>query len=238
VTNPEPAAPPRSAIDRAFLSHDPDAGELILVRHGHQDNPVPGTKDITGWLDPPLSKTGLRQAEAVGRALAGRPITAVYASPLRRAATTGRAIAEHHGLEPVIDERLREIEMFRDLPEDNRSPADVWGLERLRQAQEDFVTTRSWSSYPGSESGAELAARVSEAVEAAVRAHPGQVIAVACHGGVINAYIGQILSIDEDMFFRPAHASIHRVAFLGDRRVVVALNDMAHLDPPEEILTW
>ena len=52
-------------------------------------------------------------------ALASRPnaIDAVYASPLTRALETARAIAGHHGLEVQTLAELREIELFRDLPE-------------------------------------------------------------------------------------------------------------------------
>ena len=54
-------------------------------------------------------------------------------------------------------------------------------------------------------------------------------IAIVCHGGVINAYIGHILGIEQDMFFRPAHASISRVLAGDGRRVVSTLNEMHHL---------
>jgi broad specificity phosphatase PhoE len=54
-------------------------------------------------------------------------------------------------------------------------------------------------------------------------------VAIVCHGGVINAYIGHILGIREDMFFRPAHASISRVLAGDGRRVLHTLNEMHHL---------
>jgi broad specificity phosphatase PhoE len=227
-----------SAMDRAFLTGMPEAGELILVRHGQQQYPEPGTKDFSQWIDPPLSKAGLRQAEAVGRHLSLRPVTAVYSSRLQRANATGQAIAEHHGLDVTVDDRLREIEMFRDLPDGHTSPLEAFGAEQLAEAQEAFVATRRWSAYPGSESAAELRERVIAAVEAAIAAHPGGVVVVACHGGVINAYLASLRGVEEDMFFRPAHASVHRVAFAGDRRVIGALNEIVHLEPADELLTW
>jgi len=62
---------------------------------------------------------------------------------------------------------------------------------------------------------------------------------VACHGGVINAYLTHVLGLtDQDMFFRPAHASVHRVTFLGERRVIDAVNETAHLVPADELLTF
>ena len=228
-----------SAMDRAFLTGDPDGGEVILVRHGQQQFPEPGsTKDFSAWIDPPLSKVGLRQAEAVGRHLSLRPVTAVYSSRLARANVTGQAIAEHHGLDVVVDDRLREIEMFRDMPDGTRNPMEAFGPEQMARAQEEFVATRRWSAYPGTETAAELRGRVVAAVESVIATHPGEVVVVACHGGVINAYLADMLGLEEDMFFRPAHASVHRVAFLGARRVVGALNEISHLEPADELLTW
>ena len=129
--------------------------------------------------------------------------------------------------------------MFRDLPPGTRSPIDAFGRQAMKPAQEAFVATRRWEAYPASETGAELKARVVPAVEAVLAAHPGQVVVVACHGGVINAYLVHVLGIDaQDMFFRPAHASVHRVAWAGDRRVIGALNDITHLNPAEDLLSW
>ena len=69
---------------------------------------------------------------------------------------------------------------------------------------------------------------------------PGSTIVVACHGGVINSYVGSVLGItSEDMWFRPNHASVHRVVAHGDRRVVRSLNEVHHLrsvDP--ELVSW
>jgi len=237
---PAASAPARalSSMDHAFLTGVPEAGELVLVRHGQQDYPSAGTRSFSAWVDPRLSATGERQAEAVGRALAGRPVAAVYSSHLQRAHATGRAIARHHRVEVVVDTELREIEMFRDLDE-GQSPVEALGADRLREAQERFVATRRWDAYPATETGAELKDRVVRAVEAAVAAHPGGTVVVACHGGVINAYLVHVLGLQhEDMFFRPAHASVHRVAFAGGRRVVGVLNEVHHLQPAEELLTW
>ena len=78
---PPPAARTFSSMDQAFLTGQPGTGELILVRHGQQQYPEAGMRKFADWVDPPLSELGRRQAEAVGRALAGRPVAAVYSRP-------------------------------------------------------------------------------------------------------------------------------------------------------------
>jgi broad specificity phosphatase PhoE len=127
----------------------------------------------------------------------------------------------------VFDE-LREIEMFRDLPA-GKSVRDVVSEPVLRGMRERFVQERRWDVYPFTEPSAEFRHRVVTVIEGIVAMHQGGTVVVACHGGVINAYIGHVLGIGEDMFFRPAHASVSRVLTAASRRVVQSLNEVHHL---------
>jgi broad specificity phosphatase PhoE len=229
-----------SPLDIAFLTDVEQLTSVILVRHGEQAVPDQGqgaTRDQ--WVDPPLSERGVRQAEAVGGGLASEAIDVVYASPLERASETGRAIADHHGLDVQIVAELREIELFRDLPE-GKSLLEAVDPLLLRGVRERFVRERRWDVYPYGETGDELRHRVVMAVEGIIATNPGSTVVVACHGGVINSYVGSVLGItDEDMWFRPNHASVHRVVAHRDRRVVRSLNEVHHLravDP--ELVSW
>ncbi len=227
---PEPdLAPPirqPGAFDLAFLTGVPGVGRLYLVRHGQQEIDFAGP--VGAMVDPPLSECGQRQAEAAGRALAGRPITAVYCSPLLRARDTAAAIARHHGLEPVAVADLREVEVWREMPQET-SVADFLGVHYLAALRERMVQEKSWDVYPYSEPSAVFRRRSVNAVEAILAAHPGQDIAIVCHGGVINAYTGHLIATPYDMFFRPAHASISVVAAGQGRRAIRTLNDVHHL---------
>jgi 2,3-bisphosphoglycerate-dependent phosphoglycerate mutase len=226
----------RSAMDRAFLTNDEEAGELILVRHGQQL--YPSTSAPFAWVDdPPLSDTGRRQAQRVGQHLSDEQIEAVYTSGLQRAAQTGRAIAAYHDIETVVVPELREVAVFRDL-EHRRTPLEALGASALQAIQTNFVAGRRWDAYPLSESSDAFRERAREAVEAIITAHPAQTIVVACHGGVINAYLSELLKVPEDMFFRPAHASVHRLLHKGDRRVVLTLNEMHFLAESDGLLTF
>ena len=98
---------------------------------------------------------------------------------------------------------------------------------------------RRWDVYPFSETGDEFRHRILMAVEGILATHPGERVVVACHGGVINAVMGAIVGLREDMFFRPAHASVHRVGALGERRVIWSLNETHHLAAvAPELVTW
>jgi len=61
---------------------------IYLVRHGEHQNAE------HGLVDGPLSARGRRQAEAVADRLSGVPLSAVWHSPLERAAETARAVAD------------------------------------------------------------------------------------------------------------------------------------------------
>jgi len=219
--------PPRP-IDRAFLSNDPEAGQLIMVRHGQQQWPDPETSTVGDWIDPPLSELGRQQAAAVATYLAVESVTAVYSSNLKRAYDTGRAVAETHDVALQTIEQLEEINLYGGLPPDVR-PIDVLGEKVVSGARERFVLTRRWDSYPHSETSADFRRRVGFAMEAAIADHPGETVVVACHGGVINTYLADLLGLSVDMFYRPVHASVHRVLFKGTIRVIESLNEQTFL---------
>ncbi len=220
-------AEPPSIFDRVYLTGLPDVTRLVLVRHGQQAFPDLRSSTPRDWIDPPLSPLGRKQATAVGRHLSGDPVDAVYCSTLSRAHDTGAAIARHHDLEMTVVPELREIEIFRDIGE--RRPQEVLGDIILRGAQERFARDRQWDAYPLTERSHEFNDRVIAAVEGILACHPAQTVVVACHGGVINAYLAWVLGLSEDMFFRPAHASVQTVLVKDARRVILGLNDVSHL---------
>ncbi len=215
-------------LDRLFLNHIDGTGQLILVRHGQQQWPDPETSVSGDWVDPPLSELGRRQATAVGEYLAGIKIDAVYSSALARAHDTGKAIAGHHDLEPIVRPELREIQFYGDLPDDKRA-SDILGADVVKATGNRFVKERRWDVYPATESSLSFRRRVAIEIEAAIAGRAGQTVVIACHGGVINIYLAELLGLAVDMFFRPAHASVHRLTFSAERQVVTSLGEVSHL---------
>src|SRR5205814_720445 len=109
-TRPRPGpGPSRARAARALHRARPGrAGVTVfhLVRHGQVDNPhkvVYGRQ--RGWR---LSARGHKEAEAVARHLAGRPIARVYTSPLERALQTATVIAGACASEVELREDLGE----------------------------------------------------------------------------------------------------------------------------------
>lgn len=225
-------------MHETFLLAQSEASELCLVRHGQQQRPASAVFTPAEWVDAPLSELGRRQAEAVGRAFAADPVHVVVCSHLSRAHETARAIAAHHGLEPIVLPDLREVETYRDL-KDGARPEDALPEAYWRGVQARFPTERRWDLVPFGESSAELRHRVVSTIEGLLAMYPAAHLVVVCHGGVINAYLAHLLGITEDMFFLPAHASVTRVRRLGQRRVLHSLNDRDHLaEGDEDLLTY
>jgi len=81
-----------------------------MVRHGQARNNV--KRMLAGRMDGvPLTPEGVRQAEHAAKMLASAGVSAIYSSPIERAAETARMISEACGVPVVVDERLTEIDM-------------------------------------------------------------------------------------------------------------------------------
>jgi hypothetical protein len=49
---------------------------------------------------------------------------------------------------------------------------------------------------------------------------------------VINAYVGELLALRQEMFFLPENTSLNSIDVEGDNRSVRFLNDVLHLTDP------
>ncbi|HVE72736.1 MAG TPA: histidine phosphatase family protein [Thermoanaerobaculia bacterium] len=85
--------------------------ELILVRHGETEHNV--ARITQGWSDSDLSERGREQVLRLAQRLKEMKPTALYSSPLGRAMSTARAIADATGLEIVPLDDLREMNYGR-----------------------------------------------------------------------------------------------------------------------------
>ncbi len=182
--------------------------------------------------DPPLTDHGQQQARLLGEALSTTNFDAIYASPLKRAHETAKAVAPHHRLDLVVVDDLREVEIFRDLPE-GANVRELLSEELLRAVRRRMLDELSWDVYPYSESSYEFKKRTINAVESCIARHSCARIAIVCHGGVINAYAGHIVGSKYDFFFRPAHTSVQIVDVGRGRKSLRRLNDTQHLETAE-----
>ncbi len=194
---------------------------VLLIRHGRSADVVPGSPMSA---DPPLHQVGVQQAIAVGKRLAGTPLHAVFSSQLLRANSTAVAIAQHHGLDVIVNPDLEEVKL------------GDWSNGEFRRraalADPDFIawtTQGTWDGIPGGEGDAVFRARVTKAIHSTAQQHFGQTIAIVAHGGVINAFIAQILGSSRTMWFTIENTSITIVKVGTTSSSFQVINDCQHL---------
>ena len=193
--------------------------ELILIRHA-----LPIRRELLeGIADPELSDTGRIQAMHLAEYLAGETIDAIYASPLRRATQTAEPLAARHQLPIIVVDGVAEYD---------RTSNEYVPIEELKASNDprwQQLVDDTWAERD--ETRAEFGGRVLAAIDGIIDAHPSETVAVVCHGGVINSYLGGVLGLAESPgFFYPDYTSVHRVmASRGGGRSILALNETAHL---------
>ncbi len=205
------------------------AARLYLIRHGQSGGNVARQEGRAAEYDPPLTPTGEEQARRLGERMASYGVDAIYASPLQRAYNTAAAIAKITKHEITVIDDLQEInEPMSGVSIDPTAPLPEGVSHRDIKAK--FEADPRWDNLPGTEKSAHFRTRIVRAIDQIVADNPAKKVAIACHGGVIQSYVAEILGLSSDFPFYCFNASITSVRAQGDRRALWRLNDLAHLD--------
>lgn len=200
---------------------------LLLIRHGQTDANAARPPVLQGQGDYPLNATGRSQAAALAERLAARPIDAVYASPLSRAAETAAAIATPRGLtvEPVAD--LKEVDVGRW---EGLSWDDV--LARDAATYGAVMKDAGDTPYPGGESYPQVAARAVPALLRIAGRHGGGAVAVVAHRVVNRCVAATLMGLDlrRSKDLPQDNTALNVLRGDGGRLRLVTLNDVSHLD--------
>jgi probable phosphomutase (TIGR03848 family) len=196
---------------------------VILLRHGRSTSNTAHTlAGRTEGVD--LDDKGQQQAQAVAERLKELPIRAIVRSPLLRCGRTVEPLAAALGLDPVIDERISEVDYGswtgRKIGELVKEP--LWAVVQQQP---------SAAVFPNGEGLAHVQSRAVEAIREHDRRltelHEGDALWVACtHGDVIKAIVADALGTHLDTFQRitadPASMSVIRYTAL--RPFVIHVN--------------
>lgn len=186
--------------------------ELILIRHG-----LPVRSDT--HADPELSDEGHDQARRVAGWLADDGVDAAWSSPMRRAVQTAEPFVAHGG---------HALRLHEGVAEFDRDSGAYVPMEVLKR--EDYAAWRALAEGGHDIDVAAFQGAVVSALEEVIAAHPGERVAVFCHGGVINVWTAHVLRMEPRLFFEPGYTSVHRfMCARGGQRAVVSLNERAHL---------
>ena len=204
---------------------------LVIVRHGEA---VSNAEDlVAGHLGcQGLTERGRLQVNALAARLRHtgelEGATALYSSVLRRAVETAEILL------PVLGDVTYEAKCTLC----ERHPGEADGLtwnefdERYGRLLPGDDPDRPLS--PGGESWRELLDRAEEAMYRLAEAHPGELVVVSAHGGIIEASLVRFLGLPSNgglVRFFPDNASMTEWAHTGSRWWLVRFNDAAHLDP-------
>ena len=201
---------------------------LYLIRHGQSAGNAEGR--FGGHGPTPLSDLGRQQAERTAKVLAKEGVNAIYSSDLLRAVQTAEPLAAMLDL-PINTTpafRERNVGVLEGLTFDEskeRFPRDYYAL--INRDVHHIITE--------GESYRQLLKRITDELEAIIRRHNGERIAVYSHTGALcflTLYL--IGAIHRGTRTTPwiitSNCGINRFELRGPRNVrVVALNDTRHL---------
>lgn len=206
-------------------SADSEPTRIVAIRHGETD--WNAAARIQGHTDIALNARGLEQARRAAAALADEPVAAVYASDLQRAWQTAEAIAARHDLPVWRDPALRErgFGTFEGHSFAALEPRYPELCSRWRHRDPDFAA-------PGGETLRDFAARVQAALPRIAARHPGALIVVVVHGGVLDAFYRaatcQDLQAPRNVELR--NAALNRLLYAQGRLTLVGWGDTGHLE--------
>ncbi len=229
-----PVGPPAGV--RTMGTDSASAGTVVLVRHGE------AVCNVTGVCGGPkgcdgLTPLGRRQVLALRDRLAGSGelagATALYASVLPRAVETAElvrpALGTDGGVAPALVAECGLCELH---------PGEADGLtwEEFTEAfgELDWDTDPDRPIAPGGESWTGFVHRVDAALDAIAARHPGELVVVACHAGVVEASLLAKVPVaggrsGARLKLRTTHASLTTWEVDAGRWRLLGYNDAAHL---------
>jgi probable phosphoglycerate mutase len=216
-----------STRDHSYHGQKEEAAvtRLILVRHGETEwNRV---ERFRGRADVPLNSTGLAQAEASARRIrAGWQVTAVYCSPLSRAAVTASALAAPFQLTATPLQDLIDIDYGEW---QGKSPEEVGSLwpDLLSAWYKKPHTVR----IPGGESLDDVRARCGRVLRQIAAQHREGSVVVVAHTVINRVILLEVLSLGNDRFWRIRQdpCAINEIEGDGEELTLVSMNDTCYL---------
>ena len=192
-----------------------------------------------GNQDIPLNELGRLQAKATRDRLLSIVIDEIYASDLSRAAETAQIIAAAHGIEPILDTELREINLsgYEGIP----------GVEMRKAYPHSYLIsenepTKAERPSAQTETRRDLYERSTKAFKRIWDSHNTGTYIVVAHGGVIRCLTNYILQLHagyrEDIFYSQAidcdNCSITQIrSDTNNLPMFGYLNDVSHLSELE-----
>jgi broad specificity phosphatase PhoE len=192
---------------------------LLLIRHAEIERRYQHA--FGGRIDMDLSPRGRAQARTLAEFLHGKPLAAIYASPMKRVQQTLAPFLKNGAPAQTILPGLQEVD-FGD-----------WSGYNWNQVREKFgVHPYDWldeielGAVPNGENGVQFRARVEACLYKIIRRHPGETVAIFSHGGVIRMTLAILLNLPlpKTNLFEIEYTSITQVLLHPELNEVELLN--------------
>lgn len=160
--------------------------EVIFIRHGQSEANMDDVI-VSYQGDPGLTAEGWAEARRAAQVFDLEPLTAIYASPLRRTRETASAF-QRVGIDVQVDDRLHEIALGRW---DGMTIDAILGADRERYQQ--------WKDNPelgapdGGEALSAVATRLASFLDDVRRRHPEGRIIATTHSDCLKALLLWVL---------------------------------------------
>ncbi len=192
---------------------------MLLIRHAEIERRY--QRAFGGRLDINLSARGRAQARTLANFLRAKKITAIYASPMKRVQQTLAPFLKNGAPDQTVLPGLQEVD-FGD-----------WSGYTWTEVREKFgVHPYDWldeielGAVPNGETGVQFRARVEACLFKIIRHHPGETIAIFCHGGVIRMMLSILLDLPlpKTNSFEIEYTSVTQVALHTGLNEIELLN--------------
>jgi broad specificity phosphatase PhoE len=164
---------------------------LYLLRHAATAANLAKPPKLLGrYLDPPLARLGVRQAEATRDFLAVRSIDLCFCSPMRRAVQTATIVASPHGLAPIPIDALTECDL-------GAWEGKSWPEIRAQEphAYRAYMSDPGENGYPGGENFLQVQNRIDTVFDDLLRRHEGKNLLIVSHHVVNRVYLAGVLGL-------------------------------------------
>jgi len=166
----------------------PETGSttLWLIRHAEVEERYLSV--FGGRIDMELSQRGHQQSVALARYLHGKPLDAIYASPMKRVRQTLAPLLGNGAPKPVVVDELREVDF-----------GDWTGLSWTEVKAKYGVSAFAWldqlecAGIRNAESTRTFRSRIEPCLRQILAQHCGHQVAIFCHGGVIRMLLAILL---------------------------------------------
>lgn len=182
---------------------------FYIARHGETENNR--SKRLSGWIDTPLTETGLEPTQKVIEKMTGIQVDEIYSSDMGRAFITAYVIARGLGFNKEVI-RLKGLREVNYGDAGNMYTSDAYKLYPGLDRDTHFTP-------PNGEPLDQMQKRVFKTVAALNEKHKNATILLVCHSGVMAAlnasHIGQDFG-EHNISEAYAHDFVGKFTFKND----------------------